>query len=523
MIAFTCTCGHDYKVAEQHAGKKTKCKKCGTALIVPQSASMNSATPSQKSRPNTTASTIQCESCDQCVEKKSTFELDGKRLCKDCYFTTPTRSVGSSNVQWVLIGVGFIALVGLGIWFLTSGNEDKPNSTPVARTPPLPSTQPQFAGKQGLFWKSTQLAKAEFQNAKEKPKPWQTNFYRFQDRFTRDAFDRLVMEASPENDTKPHIQKRIKEFADACKEIRGKVIWDDLCFDGMDVVDGHTTVKFDMRTHGFIDKFEGGMSPFRILFRPMSHSVQAWKNTTPGEMVSLTGSIEGVYFDRQPTGHRAVIILSHVARLRDGYPLLNDPIPVMVSTTSKPPMTRTDIASTPPNTNTPNEPLWLTGKGASTVIQFKVPHFPELKKDHWPAFYIYLARAKDSQQLDEKMMRSLPLMGVNYHTVITAKSILNFKKVRYPAGDLRGYLIWIYDTKRSTVKPGETLSIALRQFQSLQERDPRIPGRTTPAFQLPALGQDVNVYGVLAEFQTEGGNFVFQQFLSKVVETSMKP
>lgn len=39
MIAFAChACGLPFQVTPEHAGQKTKCPKCGTALVVPKSA-----------------------------------------------------------------------------------------------------------------------------------------------------------------------------------------------------------------------------------------------------------------------------------------------------------------------------------------------------------------------------------------------------------------------------------------------------------------------------------------------------
>jgi hypothetical protein len=37
-IAFACECGKSFSVGEEHAGKRTKCPKCGAALTVPQPA-----------------------------------------------------------------------------------------------------------------------------------------------------------------------------------------------------------------------------------------------------------------------------------------------------------------------------------------------------------------------------------------------------------------------------------------------------------------------------------------------------
>lgn len=36
MIKFTCTkCGHSYRISDQYAGKRVKCKDCGTANTIP--------------------------------------------------------------------------------------------------------------------------------------------------------------------------------------------------------------------------------------------------------------------------------------------------------------------------------------------------------------------------------------------------------------------------------------------------------------------------------------------------------
>ncbi len=36
MITFKCAkCAHAYRISEEHAGKKTRCK-CGTAIVVPK-------------------------------------------------------------------------------------------------------------------------------------------------------------------------------------------------------------------------------------------------------------------------------------------------------------------------------------------------------------------------------------------------------------------------------------------------------------------------------------------------------
>ena len=38
MIKFSCTsCGHEYKVSSEHAGKKTRCKNCNNVNTIPQS------------------------------------------------------------------------------------------------------------------------------------------------------------------------------------------------------------------------------------------------------------------------------------------------------------------------------------------------------------------------------------------------------------------------------------------------------------------------------------------------------
>jgi hypothetical protein len=36
-IVFTCTCGKKFRVGDEHAGKKTKCRQCGKTLVVPLS------------------------------------------------------------------------------------------------------------------------------------------------------------------------------------------------------------------------------------------------------------------------------------------------------------------------------------------------------------------------------------------------------------------------------------------------------------------------------------------------------
>lgn len=522
MLAFQCSCGHRYKVPDQYAGKKTKCKKCGTTLTVPIPAKHKST--SQVRKTEADSLTLTCEKCEKDVPQNTTFEVEGRQVCKACFLTTSTRSPGLGNWQWALIAGGVLlsGAVAVLIWVVVSADikdsdTNAKNNTPFSKW----NGKKKNGVPQANYWKASRTAMAELQNSGKKIEPWQTNVSFFCHRFRLDAFDRSVMSAPPENDSQPEIQKQIKLYSEACRELQGKTfIWDDLCFNGLGAIEGHTVVRFDMRTHGIYDKHEVGISPFRLIFRPSTHSVLARKSTNPGEMVSLTGRIETVKFERQPTGHRGVVVISQVARLQNGYPLLNDPVPVQVASLPKQKTPKdTSKPFDPPPTSASSGPLRITGKGLNASIHFKIPKLSPSNDGNWPAVYFFLAREKENQKLDLKMMQSLRFSGGNYHTIITPKSIVNLAAVRYPAGDLRGYRIWINDTKRKLVKPGEQFSIRLAQFQSLQEQDPQFPGRRRPVFRLSEMGQTVKVYARVAEFRTLGGNFVFQGFSGDVAET----
>lgn len=43
-IEFLCECGQQFRVGDQHAGKRTKCKACGEVVMIPQKAAKKSAT-----------------------------------------------------------------------------------------------------------------------------------------------------------------------------------------------------------------------------------------------------------------------------------------------------------------------------------------------------------------------------------------------------------------------------------------------------------------------------------------------